>query len=269
MSGQGTMSKKHPGAGTTLGSWDLWTLGLAALACACALVVALTRITGEHDAIQGSGNRIAEDRPVGRFERVSLGDLGTLIVSQGDEEALTVETDDNLLCYVESQVRSGTLILGLSDRAKGRGVKPSKGIIYHLSVQHLAGLEVADSGRIQARVLDAGHLEITAQDSGGVEVASLAAKTLKSWVEDSGYIHLAGRVESQEVTVQDSGRYLAGRLQSRTAAVTAGDSAEATVWAMEVLDATATDSGRVCYYGEPRSTQHLSDNGKLTGLGEP
>lgn len=267
MSGQGKVTKNDPEAGTRLGHRGL--IALAALACASALVFTLGWGAVERGSIRGSGTVIVENRPLGSFERISLGDLGTLIISQGDEEALTVETDDNLMYYIQSRVRAGTLVLGLHHGANRRGVEPSNGITYRLSVRHVAGLEVADSGRIQAQALDVDHLEITAQDSGGVEVAFLTAGTLGSWVEDSARVCLAGRVENQEITVQDSGRYLAGRLQSRTAAASASDSSEVTLWATEALDVTVTDSGRVRYYGEPRRAQRLSDDGTLAGLGEP
>lgn len=271
MNGQGTTTNKHQREGTRSRGRGPWIMVVAALAfaCSCALVAAVTRVISQTGPVQGSGTVIAENRPVGHFDRVSLSDLGTLIISQGDEERLTVETDDNLLRYVETRVRGGMLILGLGEGAGGRAVRPSKGITYHLSVRQIAGLEVADSGHIQAPALAVGYLEISVHDSGGVAVDSLVAHTLQVYVEDSGDVHLAGQVERQEVTVQDSGRYLAPRLQSRTAAVAASDSAEATLWAVGALDVTITDSGRVRYYGHPRRTQRLSGAGTLAGLGEP
>lgn len=271
MNGQRTTSKKHQEAGAKSRRWDLWIMTVTApvLACICALVATVFRVPGERDAIRGSGTIVVENRPVGHFDRVSLGDLGTLIITQGDEEALTVETDDNLLRYVETRVRDGAVVLSLSDGAGGRTVQPSKEITYRLSVRHIVGLEVADSGRIQAPAADLRDLVIRVHDSGGVVVDSLMAHTLKVYLEDSGDVHLAGRVERQEITAQDSGRYVAGQLQSRTATVAASDSAEATLWAMEALNVTVTDSGHVRYYGAPRRTQHLSDNGTLAGLGEP
>jgi hypothetical protein len=239
------------------------------LACICVLVAAGVMVTGQPGAVQGSGDVVVENRPVGHFERVSLSDLGALIISQGDKEALTVETDDNLMRYVETRVRGGTLVLGLGDGVRGRAVQPSKGITYHLSIRHLAGLEVADSGQVRAPALDSGYLEIRVHDSGDVTIGSLVAQALQVYVEDSGDVRLAGRVERQEFTGQDSGHYLADRLVSGTAAVVASDSAQATLWVTEALDVTVTDSGRVRYYGHPRRTQRLADNGTLVELGAP
>jgi hypothetical protein len=237
--------------------------------CACTLVAAAILVVDQPHAIPGSGNIITETRPVGRFERVSLSDLGTVMISHSDNERLLVVTDDNLMRHVETGVRGGTLVLRLDSRARGGLVQPSKGITYHLSVRDIAGLEVADSGHIQAPALDVGYLEITAHDFGDVVVESLIAQTVQAYVEDSGDVDLTGWVERQEVVVEDSGRYLARQLESREAAVTVSDSAEATLWTTEELDVTAADQGRVQYYGDPRRTQRLSDDATLARLGEP
>jgi hypothetical protein len=253
-------------------SWALrfWIIAVMALVLAsfCRLA-AVANIASQPVAIRGSGTVITENRPVGHFERVSLSDLGVLIISQGAEEALIVETDDNIVRYVETRVRSGTLVLGFGARVRGSAVWPSKGITYHLSIRQVAGLEAADAGRIRALALDARYLEIRARDSGSVEIDSLTAGTLQARVEDYAGIKLAGRVDRQEVTGQDSGRYLASRLQSRTADVVASDSAQATVWATEALGVTVVDSGHVLYRGSPRCTQHVSDKGTLARLSEP
>lgn len=271
MSGQRANSETHQKDEPKSGSPGLWFMAVAVLglACACALITFVSRVTGDPAAIRGSGMTIVEDRSIGHFERILLRDLGTLTITHGDEEMLSIETDDNLLRYVESHVQGATLVLGLSNRVKGRVVQPSKGINYRLSVGHIADLEAADSGRIQAPALDAGHLEIRVRDSGDIAVDSLMAHTLQVHIEDSGGVRLAGHVERQEVVVQDSGRYLAGLLQSRTATAAASDSSEVMLWATEALSVTITDSARVRYFGKPRRAQRVSEDGTLDGLGEP
>ena len=46
------------------------------------------------NTVRGSGNVVTEEREVSGFERVALSGVGQVIVTQGEEEALTVETDD-------------------------------------------------------------------------------------------------------------------------------------------------------------------------------
>jgi hypothetical protein len=230
--------------------------------------VPIPNIFGGRYMIRGSGNVIAEDRPVSGFDRVSLRDIGLVILTQGDEDALTVETDDNLLPFVRTEVRDGTLILSFGDETGKASLQTSHGIKYYLSVKAIAGLEVADSGNLQAASLDVDHLEIVVRDSGDLEVDSLKARTLEARISDSGHARLAGQVQTQDVTVRDSGDYIAAELRSQADTAVVSDSGEATLWTSEMLDVTISDSGDVSYYGRPRIRQRITDSGKLTSLGE-
>ncbi len=237
----------------------------AVLVTACVPVAA---IFGGRQVVRGSGFLIAEDRPVSNFDRVSLRDIGLLILTQGDEDALTVETDDNLLRFVRTEVRDRTLILSFGDESGKASLHTSDGIKYYLSVREIAGLEVSDSGKLQATSLDTDHLELVVRDSGDLEVDSLRATSLEARISDSGYARLAGQVHTQDVTVRDSGDYVAGELRSQADTAVVSDSGQATLWTSEVLDVTISDSGNVSYYGKPRIRPSITDSGKLTRLGE-
>src|SRR5512146_347376 len=81
--------------------------------------------------INGSGKPASESRPVSSFSRVSLRGTGELILSQGNEEALTVEADDNILPYIKTEVRGDELILQTKE---GVSINPRTTIRYTLKV---------------------------------------------------------------------------------------------------------------------------------------
>ncbi len=98
---------------------------LATLAC-CALTSLAAAKT------VGSGKIAAETRPVSGFHGVALDGTGHLHITQGNAEGLIVETDDNLLPFVESKVGpDGVLHLGSKS---GEEIRPTKGITYKLTV---------------------------------------------------------------------------------------------------------------------------------------
>jgi hypothetical protein len=237
----------------------------ALLMTAC---MSIPAVLGGRYAVRGSGSVIAEDRPVSGFDRVSLRDIGLVVLTQGDQDALTVETDDNLLAFVRTEVRNGTLVLRFGDETGKASLRTSHGLKYYLTVQEIAGLEVAGSGNLQAASLEMDHLELVVRDSGDLEVDWLEARTLEARISDSGDARLAGQVQTQDLTVRDSGDYIAGDLHSRADTAVVSDSGEATLWTSEVLDVTISDSGDVNYYGHPKIRQRITDSGKLTSLGE-
>ena len=65
--------------------------------------------------VNGSGDLITETREVSDFNGINLSGSGEVIVTQGDTESLTVETDDNVMEHVKSEVRGATLHLGFEE----------------------------------------------------------------------------------------------------------------------------------------------------------
>ena len=50
-----------------------------------------------------------ENRPIEKFARIKLKDFGTIILTQGEQEALVVEADQDLLPDLITEVRNSTL----------------------------------------------------------------------------------------------------------------------------------------------------------------
>ena len=113
----------------------IWFAGCL-LASACTL-----------DILRGSGDRITESRPVNGIDRVSLAGSGDVILSQGDRESLTVETDDNLMQHIVTKVDGGTLTLGTKP---GVNISLTR-LRFTLTVQDLDGLNVSGSGKINVK----------------------------------------------------------------------------------------------------------------------
>ena len=75
---------------------------------------------------------VSESRDVSGFDRVSLSGSGEVIITQSGEESLSVETDDNIMQYVKTEVRGGTLYLDID--AQGVAVLSPTRLTFTLSV---------------------------------------------------------------------------------------------------------------------------------------
>jgi hypothetical protein len=227
-------------------------IAVALLLCACSL-----------RAVRGSGRLVTESREVGDFDRVTLTSSGEVILTQGDRGSLTVETDDNVMQYVTSEVKGGTLTLGTEI---GKLVRPTW-LKFTLSVEDLDGLTVSGSGDIVAERFDTDRLEIKVSGSGDMRIDALTAQAVEVRISGSGDVELAGQATEQNVTISGSGKYRAGDLRSETASVTISGSGDATLWATESLKARVTGSGSASYYGTPKTDVSGSGSGKVKGLG--
>jgi len=199
--------------------------------------------------VQGSGKIITQDRTVSGFSRVELGGTGQVTITQGDQEALTVEADDNIMPYIRSDVRGSTLYLGYTAAASGMRIRPSTPIKFNLTMKQISGLEVSGSGNITAASIDTGSLDLQISGSGNVDVAALKAGSLDTSISGSGSVSLAGQATTQKISISGSGN--------------------TTLWVTETLNVQISGSGDVSYYGNPSIQSSSSGSGKIRSLGKP
>ncbi|CAN5845832.1 head GIN domain-containing protein [soil metagenome] len=218
--------------------------------------------------INGSGNVVTEARPVSNFNAVSLSGTGELTIIQGESEALTVEAEDNVMSHLRTEVRNGTLTLGLAHESWLQVVRPTQPIKFKLTVKKLTDLDLSGSGSIQAATLTTDQLAVTVSGSGDLEFAQLAATNLTCTISGSGKAQFAGAVTGQTVVISGNGDYQAGNLKSQTGQITVSGSGQVTVWVQTALDVEISGSGMVNYYGAPKLSTEISGSGQIKDLGD-
>ena len=213
----------------------------------------------------GSRNLITESRDVSGFNRVEVSGGGSMDVIQDGTEALTVETDDNLMPFITSEVRGGTLYLGMDSGL--RAILPSR-LHFTLHVKDLAAIGTSGSWDVVAESLDSGKLTIIISGSGGVAIGALAAEELTTSISGSGELDLAGEAGKLDINISGSGKVLAGDLRSQEVNVRISGSGNVTVWAITTLTVDVSGSGTVNYYGQPQVSFDQSGSGSIHNLGE-
>jgi hypothetical protein len=236
--------------------------------------------------VRGSGDVVEVDRDVEGITGVELATIGTLYIEVGDEEALSLEGEDNLLEYIETDVHGGTLVI---DTEEGVSLRPRKQLRYYLTVKSLEEIEISSSGDIEAGDFDAEDfsidisssgdleigtlnctdLEIDMSSSGDVYIDELHAETLEADLSSSGDLEIGGgEVESQEISLSSSGDYNARDLASNDAEIDVTSSGDATVRVRDFLEATTSSSGDVYYYGNPEVDSSEESSGDVKRVGK-
>jgi hypothetical protein len=228
------------------------------------LALALFSTSCTYTLVRGSGNVTSETRAVSGFSAVALSGTGDLIITQGNQEGLTIEAEDNILPYIETEVRGSTLYIGYKNNV---GVSPTRPVKFALQVKDLNSASISGSGSIATNQFKTDHLDVAISGSGNADLQNLELNRLKVSLSGSGNIDAAGKTSSQEIFISGSGKYRGGDLHSSQASVTVSGSGNLTVWADESLDAHISGSGTVSYYGQPRISQSISGSGKFNSLG--
>jgi len=219
----------------------------------------------DRERITGSGNLKSEERVVKDVERVRLSYMGELTIIEGDEEGLTVEADDNLLPYIETEMRGRELVIGVQE---GIQLDTDHPIRYTLRIKTLNEVSISGSADVYAESLDTGDLSLEISGSGNVRINQLSADDLRVRISGSGNFDLAGETQSLDLTITGSGNVRGGDLASRQVKVVISGSGNAALWASETLDIRVTGVGNVDYYGRPEVTQSITGDADVNSLGE-
>ena len=128
--------------------------------------------------IKGSGNIIIEDRKVSGFDKILVTGVGKVIITQGDSESLSIETDENLMEYIETKVNGNTLEIGFKDdivfssNGGQAALDPSDGFTFRVSVIDLEAILLSGAAKFEVEKLKTDQLRINLSGAGDVTVAT-------------------------------------------------------------------------------------------------
>jgi hypothetical protein len=224
--------------------------------------------------VRGSGDVIEVERKVSGFDKILVSGAGTVIVTQGETESLTIETDDNLMEYIETEVRGKTLEIGFTrgtifSPGGGRTVlEPTEGFVFRIVVKDLESIALSGAARFEVDKLKTDSMDINLSGAGDISIDDLVAEGLDVVISGAGDVQVLGNVETQSVQLNGLGRYQAFDLKSQVADITISGAGGAELWVTEVLDVVISGAGDVRYYGDPEVTPEISGLGRIQSQGE-
>jgi hypothetical protein len=212
--------------------------------------------------VRGSGNVVTEERDVSDFHKIHLSGIGNLIITQGEEESLTIEADDNIIPIIETDVSGERLDIGFK---RGYTFTPSATLKFHLTVVDLDEISLSGAGNIDCEGFETEVLQFDVSGAGDLDF-DLDAGRVEVVVSGAGNIILSGKVDSQEIEIDGAGKYNGEDLESRQCEIRVSGAGSATVNVSELLDVEINGIGNVYYTGSPSVTQDISGLGKVRSL---
>lgn len=187
---------------------------------------------GTSQRVEGSGVLAREERPVSGFDSIEIAGSADVTITIGASESVVVETDDNIMPLIKTEVRGDTLVI---DTRPNSNINTDLGVRLTVTMKSLKTASIAGSGDI----------DITGVQGGALNVE----------IFGSGNITATGMADSVNVTLNGSGNVLCAELQVQDARVRLNGSGNVNVYATRSLDATISGSGNVLYGGNPAQVQ--------------
>ena len=211
--------------------------------------------------VSGNGNITTQERKVSSFNSVEASGSVKVHIRQDSSSSVKIETDENLMEYIEIYVTGSTLVIKEKD---GFNPSPSKDLIVYTSAPVYRSVDVSGAGDIISdNIISGGEpLEMGVSGSGNINV-QVALPKVSADVSGSGNVMLKGTSKEFTGSISGSGSIKAFDLTTDVSTLNLSGAADAEVTANQKLDVNVSGSGDVKYKGNASVSQSISGSGSV------
>ncbi|MCE7948406.1 MAG: DUF2807 domain-containing protein [Chloroflexi bacterium CFX4] len=213
----------------------------------------------DRETVQGSNMLQIEERAVRDFSELSLAGIGDVIITQGENESLSIETDSNILPNILTEVVNGKLIISIK---AGFNPQPTK-LVYRLSVRSLTLIEMGGAGTISTEQFRADQLTLRMLGAGTFALNGLALEMLRVSMTGAGTVNLAGAATAQTIEISGAGTVNCEALEGKTGTVIISGQGNVSINVSDSLNVTISGIGDVTYSGSPSLTRSIRGMGSV------
>lgn len=235
------------------------------LVAAVTSMLLLTGITAfaQRERVAGNGNIKKETRNITGFKSIGTSGSFNVYITPGTSKTIEIEADDNILPYIESELKGDELYVHFK---KGYDLRPSQKISVNVSMPEVRSLAASGSGGFYSKgSLKGEKVELGISGSVNADL-ELKASKLEVSISGSTKISLKGNVPTVEYGISGSGSVDALALQSDNVEVGVSGSGDLSVYAQKKLDISVSGGAKVRYKGNPAINQSSSGSAKVTKI---
>jgi Putative auto-transporter adhesin, head GIN domain len=208
-----------------------------------------------------------ESRSVSGFTGIDFSTFGTVNISQGSSESLTIEGRDNLVPLVTTSVINGTLFIAMKPNINVTSLNTENLLAFSITIKDLSSVSISGLGNVMMDKLSASDFKVSMSGAGQFKLNQLASTTAGIDISGLGNVEIAGTVSSATVNTSGAGNANCPDLKLQTASVNIPGLGNATLWVTDQLSGTISGAGNVSYYGSPQMNTNVSGLGKFKPLG--
>ena len=187
--------------------------------------------------IRGNGHMVTREEKLEPFINVDAG--GAFRVDwQSGPPAISVTVDENLMQYIELEVRDGVLHIRTT-----RNIRPRRSVKVGLTSNALEGVSFRGATQLTAHQLTGSKFYL--ETSG-------ASKAI-----------LDGAIDELIANITGAGDLRAESLQTKTAKVSVTGAGDARIAVSDVLKVSITGAGKVEYIGDPHIERNITGAGSI------
>jgi len=224
------------------------------------IVIAILAVSGcIGQNTTGNANVTNETRNASNFNQIDLNGAGEIILTQGNNESVVIEAEENLMPYIKTSVNNKVLNINFNN---GMPVS-TKPVKIYITVKDLNSLNIAGAGKVNSNALKTRSLTININGAGEVNLDSLNVNSLKTIITGTGKMTAAGSAPTQNLEISGAGEYNARNLAGKTAKISIDGAGKATLNVSDLIDILINGGGQVEYVGNPKITKQINGAGDV------
>jgi hypothetical protein len=211
--------------------------------------------------IHGNGNIKSVERSVSPFREVEANGNIKLIIIQGDLKPVRIESDENLLPYIEVLQEGDRITI---QTRQGFNLIPTDDLNVYVSSPTYKSIDVSGSSDIigQTKITSQDELSLNASGAGDI-VMEVDAPKVSAGISGSGSVKLKGQAKDFDVDLSGAGHAYCYDLLTENTTVGISGAGSAQVFASVKLSANVSGAGNISYKGNASVSQEISGAGSV------
>lgn len=213
----------------------------------------------DYHRIEGNQHVINETRSTPDFTEVIVSGDFEVYLSTSNVIDVEVEAEENLLPYIETEVKSNTLHIGVREHRNLENNFPMK---IYISAPEYSGINLSGSGSITTDSISGNSVDFNVSGSGIITSLAYFHKT-DADISGSGRLELTGITDESSYDISGSGKISAYEFITDTCFCDISGSGKMYLTVEDLLDVRITGSGSVYYQGNPVVRTSITGSGHV------
>jgi hypothetical protein len=224
-----------------------------------AIVIASCMSAQSWRTVYGNKKVVTKERKTDSFTGIKVSSGIDVYLKQGNNEAISVEADENLHEYIITEVRGGIL-----DVYSEYNIRDAERKRVYVTIKEVNSVRTTSAGDVFGETpINSDRLELSASSAGDIKL-EVKAKNIDIDISSSGDMTLSGETDMLKADLSSAGDLNAYDLIAREADVSVSSAGDADIYATEKITARASSAGDVNYKGDPKYVDaHSSSAGGI------
>jgi hypothetical protein len=209
--------------------------------------------------VYGNKKVVTKERKTDSFTGIKVSSGIDVYLKQGNNEAVSVEADENLHEYIITEVRGGIL-----DVYSEYNIRDAERKRVYVTIKEVNSVRTTSAGDVFGETpIKSESLELSASSAGNIKL-EVNAKDIDINISSSGDMTISGETDMLKADLSSAGDLNAYDLKAREADVSVSSAGDADIYATEKITARASSAGDVNYKGDPKYVDaHSSSAGGI------